>query len=105
MTQSEKIQTVQAFVENDPSATDAVVSVYLSLAKSKMIEKLYPFSPNRTEIPVRYDFIQCELASRLFLRRGTQGEIQNTEAGTTRRYDSVDDSDLLNQLVPFCGVR
>lgn len=104
MTQDEKILTVKALCEDDPELTDTKAGVYLAFAAAKMRDKIYPFNPNRTDIPCRYDFLQCQLASRLWYRRGMEGELQNTEAGTTRRYASVDDSDILNQLTPYCGV-
>ena len=106
MTNAEKIAMVKTFVENDPIATDDVVSVYLNLAHSAMVERLYPYdsSKNADDVPVRYDSIQCELAARYFLRRGTQGEINHEENGINRQYATCDDSDILNRLTPFAKV-
>ena len=42
MTEAEKVAMVKTLVENDTAATDAVVSVYLSLAQNAMLERLYP---------------------------------------------------------------
>ena len=103
MTQEEKIAMVQTLVENDAEATDTVVPVYLSLAMNTMLERLFPYHPDRTEedVPSRYDTIQCELAARYFLRRGGQGEINHEENGVNRQYASVDDEDILRRLTPF----
>ena len=103
MTQAEKIAMVKVLVEDDATATDATVTVYLSLASRKMLERLYPFdtSKGESDIPERYDTLQCELASRLFLRRGSEGENNHEENGVNRAYASVDDSDILNRLTPF----
>ena len=103
MTDAEKVAMVQTLVENDASATEAVVTVYLSLAGRKMLERLYPYDTTKgtSDIPERYDTIQCELASRLFLRRGSEGENNHEENGVNRAYSSVDDSDILNRLTPF----
>ena len=106
MTDAEKITMVKTLVESDAGATDDVVSVYLNLACGTMLERLYPFDTGKdsTDIPARYDMIQCELAARYFLRRGGQGEINHEENGVNRQYASVDDEDILRKLTPFAKV-
>ena len=106
MTNAEKIAMVKTLVANDAEATDAVVTVYLTIAGNKMVERLYPFDTDKGEsdIPERYDTIQCELASRLFLRRGGEGETNHEENGVNRSYATVDDDDILCRLTPFVKV-
>lgn len=106
MTQDEKITMVKNLVENDAEATDAVVAVYLNSALYAMLERLYPFDASKTatDVPERYDMIQCELAARYFLRRGGQGELNHEENGINRQWESVDDADILNRLTPFAKV-
>ena len=106
MTSAEKIDVVKTLVESDPMATDDVVSVYLNLACSAMLERLYPFDAEKCEydIPMRYEMVQCELAARYFLRRGSQGEINHEENGINRQYASADDEDILRRLTPFAKV-
>lgn len=103
MTQAEKIAMVQTLVENDAGATDSVVPVYLALALNTMLERLYPYDSSKddSDLPVRYDTTQCELAARYYLRRGGQGEINHEENGVNRQYASVDDEDILRRLTPF----
>lgn len=106
MTSTEKIAMVKTLVESDADATDDVVSVYLNLACHTMLERLFPYDPDKTDvdIPFRYDTIQCELAARYFLRRGGQGEINHEENGVNRQYGTVDDEDILKRLTPFAKV-
>lgn len=106
MTNQEKIAMVQTLVESDADATDAVVAVYLSLACNAMLERLFPLDPEKdeTDIPSRYDTIQCELAARYFLRRGGQAELNHEENGINRSYASVDDDDVLKRLTPYAKV-
>ena len=106
MTSADKIAMVKVLVESDVNATDEVVSAYLNLALNAMLERLYPFDSNRNEsdLPMRYDTLQCELAARFFLRRGGQGEMNHEENGVNRTYASVDDEDILRRLTPFAKV-
>lgn len=106
MTKSEKIAMVKTLVENDSGATNDVVSVYLSLACNAMLERLFPYDPNKTEedMPVRYEMTQCELAARYYLRRGGQAEISHEENGVNRQWASADDDDILKRLTPFAKV-
>lgn len=106
MTDFEKIAMVKVLCENDTEATDDVVTVYLSLAANIMLERLFPYDTDKavSDIPARYDSIQCELAARLFLRRGGEGEISHEENGVNRQYKSVDDEDILRRLTPFAKV-
>lgn len=106
MTKAEKIAMVKTLVENDAGATDPVVTVYLSIACHKMLERLYPYDIGKEDcdIPSRYDALQCELAARLFLRRGSEGENSHEENGVNRSYGSVGDDDILDRLTPFAKV-
>ena len=106
MTNSEKIAMVKALIGDDPTATDDLIAVYLRLASNKMLERLYPYDSGKGEsdIPERYDTIQCELSTRLFLRRGGEGEINHEENGVNRNWSSVDDEDILSRLTPFAKV-
>lgn len=105
MTDAEKIAFVQTLVENDAAATENTVGVYLSLALGKIRDEMYPFDTSGEKtVPERYDQLQCELASRLFLRRGAQGEVAHNENGVNRTYGSVDDRDLLNKIIPFAKL-
>lgn len=106
MTSAEKIAMVKTLVDNDPEATDNAVTVYLTIAGNKMLERLYPYDTDKeiSDIPGRYDTLQCELASRLFLRKGSEGETNHEENGINRTYGTVDDEDILSRLTPFAKV-
>lgn len=104
MTDSEKILTVQTLVD-DEAATDALISVYLSKAESVVLRRLYPFGiPEGAVVPGIYEYSQCELASRYFLRRGAEGEVVHNENGVNRTYGSVNDEDILREIMPYGRV-
>lgn len=106
MNGSAKTLLVQTLVENDAEATASTIAVYLNLAHYAMLERLFPYDSSKTvtDIPERYDTIQCELAARYFLRRGGQGEINHEENGVNRQYDTVDDEDILKRLTAYAKV-
>jgi len=103
---SAKTVMVRTLVENDAEATNDTIAVYLNLASNAMLERLFPYDPEKDadDMPERYDTLQCELAARYFLRRGGQGEINHEENGVNRNYGSVDDEDILRRLTPFAKV-
>lgn len=106
MTTSEKIATVKALT-NESDLTDDVVTVYLEKAKNAIRNRMYPFSLPKDkngnevtfEVPQKYEMLQCELASRYLLRRGGEGELVHNENGINRTYGSVNDSDLLCEVM------
>ena len=106
MNGSAKTALVQTLVENDAEATASTIAVYLDLAQNAMLERLFPYNASKTasDIPERYDTIQCELAARYFLRRGGQGEINHEENGVNRQYGTVDDEDILKRLTAYAKV-
>lgn len=104
MTQEEMIALVQQICD-DNRATDELVSVYLQLAADRILNRLYPFGRGTKEfVPEEHQRLQCELAARMYLKRGGEGEIVHIENGVHRHYHSVTEEDLLGQLVPNCGV-
>lgn len=106
MTDAEKIAIVTKLVDNDPEATPEVVRVYLLMAQQKILDRLYPY--HREEyangVPDEYSYLHCELCSRLFLRRGAEGQSNHEENGINRDYGSVDDEDILSRLTPYAVV-
>lgn len=104
MTDEEKISMVKVLIGEDDSLTDELVKTYLNIAKGKMLKRLYPYHPDKTELPEQYATDQCELAVRLFLKRGAEGEITHNENSVNRTYGSVDEEDILSRLTPFAKV-
>lgn len=105
MTTEEKITIVKTLT-NESDLTDELVTVYLSKAEKAIRNRMYPFSlpkENGVEIafvvPEKYEMLQCELATRYLQRRGGEGEITHNENGINRTYGSVNDSDLLCEVM------
>lgn len=105
MTENEKIGIVKTLAAIYTVA-DNDISVYLSVASDAILTRLYSVSqrPEGAIVPVRYEFLQCKLAARYVLRRGAEGEVTHDENGIVRHYGSVDDADILNEVLPYAEV-
>jgi len=102
MTPEEMIPMVQKMTtETD---TD-VISDYLTIAGQKIINKAYPFTTAVTEVPDKYQLLQCEIAAYLVNKRGAEGEMIHVENGIHRHYQNSDvPDDLFKTVTPFCGI-
>lgn len=106
MTNAEKIATVKTLV-NDSTLTDDFVTTYLNKAEYAIRNRMYPFSLPKNDdgtektftVPAKYEMLQCELACRYILRRGGEGESKHDENGISRTYGSVNDDDLLMEVM------
>ena len=106
MTAEEKITRVKTLLGNDEEATDTLVAVYLDDAKEAILNRRYPFGASYdAEVPKQYENAQCKLAARYFLRRGAEGELIHNEDGVHRHYGSVQDEDILMEVMQIAKVR
>ena len=105
MTQVEKVSTVKALVGNSPTATDALIAVYLDDAAEAILNRRYPFGiPEGATVPSAYERAQCKLAARYFVRMGAEGEKAHNEDGVNRTYGSVNDEDILMEVIQVAKV-
>lgn len=106
MTEAEKINAVRAFAGVDSTEyPDTTVQVFLNIAESKALSRLYPYTrPTDATLPSKYEIIVCELASRILLKQGAGGEKAHNENGVNRTYGSVNEEDLLSEITPYCEV-
>jgi hypothetical protein len=106
MTTEQMVRRVKILLQNDPVATDEVVYEYLEMAEDTALNTLYPYGvPEGAVLPERYHGVMCELAARLFVRRGGYGEILHIENGIHRDWYSADDRELLARITPYLKVR
>lgn len=103
MTDTEKLTYLRAMVGG--SDTDEVLSTYLVVAGKKIIARAYPYDDTVTEVPDKYNTLQCEIAAYLLNKRGAEGQTQHTENGISRQYENADvPSSMLKVVTPHCGV-
>lgn len=108
MTEIEKLTLLRVMVGEpaDKSGwSDEVLLSYLTLAGRKIINRAYPYDDTVVEVPVRYGYLQCEIATYLLNKRGAEGESSHSENGINRSYESADVPDsMLKDITPMCGV-
>ena len=103
MTHEEKLQLLKAMVGE--SDTEEVLLTYLKIAGQKIINRAYPYGTDETEVPTRYDFLQCEIASYMLNKRGAEGQTSHSENGISRNYESADvPESLIGAVTPMVGV-
>lgn len=101
----DKTTTVQALIGDMPEVTTALITVYLADAEETILNRIYPFKrPSGATLPTQYDLLHCKLAARYILRRGAEGEIAHTENGIGRTYGSVNDDDLLSEVMQVATI-
>ena len=103
MRQTEKLTLLKAMVGSTDS--DDVLLAYLDIAGGKILNRAYPYGTEETTVPVRYDFLQCEIAAYLLNKRGAEGQTGHNENGISRTYESADvPESLLGAITPCVGV-
>lgn len=103
MTTSEMIAITRTLVHDD-NVTDDIIETYLTLAAQRLNARCFPFGNGSEAVPAKYEHIQCELASRMIFRRGFEGETVSIENGIHRHFDSVNDEDLMAEVMQYVGV-
>lgn len=96
---------VKAMVGDD--RYDEVVPLYLDLAKSAVISRLFPMGGDVCweHVPEKYHMRTCEIAVYLINKRGAEGEIGHRENGTDRTYESASvPASMLASMVPYAHV-
>jgi hypothetical protein len=77
----------------------------LSLSKERLINHLYPYHPEVTDLPGRYGGKQVEIAVYLYSKMGAEGQTAHSENGISRSYESADIPDsMLRDIVPLVKV-
>lgn len=103
MNEVEKLELLKSMV--DETDKDALLTIYLSIAKNKILNRVYPYDDTKTEVPDKYAMLQCEIAAYLYNKRGAEGQTSHDENGIKRTYESADvPESMLKQITPHIGV-
>lgn len=101
MNRNDKIELLQTMTDEKD---EKILSSYLLLAKSKLLNHLYPFGGG-DKIPPKYDIVHVEIAAHLISRIGMEGETGRTENGVVHEFENGDIPDrILKKIIPYAGV-
>ena len=106
MTEERKIAMLRAMMDGDDTPDD-ILSVYLEIAGQKILNRMYPYTDDYSEleVPDRYAMLQLKIACYMLNKRGAEGEIQHIENGIHRNYGDADiPESMLSDVIPFCKV-
>lgn len=102
MSEAEKLHKIKIMSEE---TDEDILRVFLDVAGKKIIAKAYPYSSDVTEVPAKYELLQCEIAVYLLNKRGAEGQTSHSENGISRQYENGDvPESMLKSVIPFCGV-
>lgn len=107
MTNEQKITLIRKLYgtkADGTELTDAEVTPFLIVAESIILNKYDPYG-NTTELPSKYDILQCQITNFMLVKQGAEGEIQHTENGVTCIYGQADiPAEMMNRVTPKAGV-
>lgn len=104
MTEADKLERLKKVVDEQD---ESVLVLYLDIAKSKILEKLYPLATDRSEyqMPDFYSVKQIMIAMYLYNCKGLYGLTSHTEQGVTDTFASADiPPELTADIVPYCTL-
>lgn len=102
MSEAEKLNKIKIM---SGETDEDILRVFLDVAGKKIIAKAYPYSSDVTEVPAKYELLQCEIAVYLLNKRGAEGQTSHSENGISRQYENGDvPESMLKSVIPFCGV-
>ncbi|MBQ3265208.1 MAG: DNA-packaging protein [Ruminococcus sp.] len=83
---------------------ETVLNACLHLAGAKIVNRCYPFDPEKP-VPPRYYNLQVEIAAYLVNKRGAEGQLTHNENGISRTYESASvPESMLKDVTPFVGT-
>lgn len=99
-----QLERLKARLEGE-DFSDALLSDLLESAKYIIFEHRFPFSDYPEQLEPRYQNLQLQIAVELFGKMGADGQINHSENGISRSWQSADVSyDLLSRITPISKV-
>lgn len=101
MTQEEKIKNLHIML-GDENIDDTVLTVYLSQANEKILNKRFPYGTELTDVEAKYEYLQLELTVCLYNQRGGEGQSSHSENGVNRSWRT--ESEILEEIPSMIGL-
>ncbi len=105
MTDAQKLTQLKSLLNISGESEDTLLVTLLSISAQKILDRVYPYDAEKTEVPTRYHTKQVEIAVYLYNKRGAEGQTSHNENGINRSYESADvPESLMRGITPFVGV-
>ena len=102
MANSQMLTRLKALTQE---SDESLLTTLLSIAETKVLNRLYPYDDTKTVVPLRYQENVLEIAVYLYNRRGSEGEMSHDEGDIKRSYESASvPSSMFAGIIPECGV-
>lgn len=90
MTDQDKLSILKKMLDSGDTTPDEIANTYLDAAEQAVINLAYPFGDGSEVMPEKYDYEQIQIAVYFLNKRGAEGEIEHTEGGTSRTFETAD---------------
>ena len=89
----------------EDTTEDDLLNLLIRKSEDKIRQRLYPYNPDKKEIPEQYNYRILDIAVYLYNRRGVEGQISHKEGDISRGYSTPDVPDeMVADIIPFVGV-
>lgn len=103
MNREEKAVLVAEMLLPDIVDADSLLP-YIDISGEIILNKRYPFGyPEGTEVPTKYENMQCQIAICLWNQRGAEGQSTHSENGINRTWADLTASSYLKLVTPVVG--
>ena len=91
--------------DSNITPVQAIVQDCLDMAYAAIMNRRFPFEDWPDQLETRYEDLQARIAIDLYNKIGAEGQLNHSENGIARTYESSWVSEqLLSEVVPKCGV-
>ena len=103
MNREEKAVLVAEMLLPDIVDADSLLP-YIDVSGEIILNKRYPFGfAEGTEVPARFENMQCQIAVCLWNKRGAEGQSAHSENGINRTWADLTASHYLKLVTPVVG--
>lgn len=86
-------------------SNSALLTIYLTLAKQKILNKAFPFTTDVTAVPDEYSELQVRIAEFMYQKRGAEGQSGYSQNGISATYENGDvPESLMREIIPYGGI-
>lgn len=102
------LASLKTYLKITDSLEDALLSLFLSMAENKVVNKRYPFGctdAEKSETLEKYSDIIMDISIYLYNKQGAEGQTGHSENGISRSYEKAGIPDsLVQDIMPMAKM-